>query len=66
MILPIIVGKQLFTYNISTLNSLITLGIYGCIGMGIYLYMTYKNNALQEVLGEELINKVLKKLHLKK
>ena len=29
-------------------------------------YSTYKNNSLQEVLGEDLINNVLKKLHLKK
>jgi peptidoglycan biosynthesis protein MviN/MurJ (putative lipid II flippase) len=66
MILPIIVGKQLFTYNISTLISFITLAIYGSIGIIVYLFMTYKNNALQEVLGEDLINNVLKKLHLKK
>ena len=66
MILPIIVGKQLITYNITTLTSFITLGVYGLIGMLIYLFMTYKNNSLQEVLGEDLINNVLKKLHLKK
>ena len=66
MIIPIIIGKQFINYEITLLNSFVSLGIYGLLGMIIYLLMTYKNNSLQEVLGEDLINNVLKKLHLKK
>ena len=66
MIIPVVIGKLFITYNMTKLNALIALGIYGSIGMIIYLVITYKNKALYDVLGEDMVNGFLKKLHLKK
>lgn len=66
MIIPIIIGNFFITYTMSKLNALIALAIYGGIGMIIYLVITYYNNALYDVFGEDMVNGFLKKLHLKK
>ena len=40
--------------------------IYTLIGGLIFLTMTYKNGALEDVFGKEYINKIIKKMKLKK
>ena len=66
MIIPIFIGNIFINYQISKINTLIALGIYGSIGMIIYLIITYKNKALYDVFGEDMVNGFMKKLHLKK
>lgn len=67
MIIPLIVLN--IVVNFKTDNRLIQIPIiilYGVIGMCIYLPMTYKNEALTNALGNEYIDKFLKRLRLKK
>lgn len=65
-IIPVIIGKQLITYELTTLNVLIALSCYGIISVGLYLVITYKNGALEEVFGSDTIDNFMRKLHLKK
>lgn len=65
-IAPIIIGKQFITYKMTNMNVLIALACYGIISVAIYLFMTYKNKALEEVFGSETIDGLMRKLHLKK
>ena len=74
MIIPtLLMTIVLFIFNlflpIHTTNYLINIGItllYTVVGGGIYLVLMYKNGALTTVFGEAYINKILKKLKLKK
>ena len=40
--------------------------IYGIIGTIVYATIMYYNNGLNEIFGKEVIDKILKKLHLKR
>lgn len=66
MIIPILVLKHYIVIEYTRLNSLISVICYGILGVLIYGFITYKNKSLENVLGEETINKVLRKLKLKK
>lgn len=74
MIIPtLLMTIVLFIFNlflpIHTTNYLINIGItllYTVVGGGIYLVLMYKNGALTTVFGEAYINKILKKLKVKK
>ena len=66
MILPIILIRHYVSFNLTRITALISISLYGILGVIIYLFITYKNKMLQTVFGEEFINKILKKLHLKK
>lgn len=46
--------------------SLLEIVIYGLIGVVIYFVLSYKNNLFEEVFGKEFINKILRKLKIKK
>ena len=41
---------------------MIMCAVIGCL---IFVYVSYKNNLLQDVFGKELIDICLKKLHIK-
>lgn len=66
LIVPIVISKHYFVFELNKLNSIISLLIYGIYGVIVYLFITYKNGALNTVFGEEMVNNILKKLHLKK
>lgn len=62
----LIISKHFITFNYTRLTSLASIILNGGISAIIYLVITYKNGSLKEVFGEEFINKILKKLHLKR
>ena len=67
MIVPIVIAKHFLpTFVYTRLNSFISLTIYGCVGVVIYLFVSYKNGSLENVFGEEFLNNLFRKLHLKK
>ncbi len=49
----------------STILKLIKILVIGIIGMIIYIFLLYKNKGLELVFGEDTINNVKRKLHLK-
>jgi O-antigen/teichoic acid export membrane protein len=55
--------KDLFT---GRMLNLIPCLIYAFIGACVYGFIAYKNGLLYDVLGEEYVNSILKKLRLKK
>ena len=66
MIIPILVIRHFVSFELTRITSLLSVCIYGMIGVIIYLIITYKNKMLYTVFGEEFVNNLLKKLHLKK
>ena len=66
LFVPILICKHFLVFKLTKLNSLISVILYGLYGMGIYLFMIYKNGSLESVLGENTVNNILIKLHLKK
>ena len=40
--------------------------IYGIVGAGVYAIIMYFNNGFNEVFGKEIVDKVLKRIHLKR
>ena len=62
----LVLSKYYIKIEYTRLTALISVLVHGIIGIIIYALITYKNKALEEVFGSELINKVLRKLHLKK
>lgn len=50
----------------SRVLSLVIAIIYAIIGGGVYLFYTYKTKTLENVFGEELFNKIKRKLKLSK
>lgn len=65
-IIVILLLKTFIKYNGGYIITIIKLGICGLISMGTYMLITYKNKSLQNILGEDIINKVLSKLRIKK
>ena len=57
---------HIVTYEYTLLSALLSLFINGIIGLSIYLFLTYKNGALYDVFGKESIDKILRKIKLKK
>lgn len=66
MIIPILIIRHFVTLNLTRMTSLLSVALYGILGVTIYLFITYKNGSLNTVFGEEFINNIFKKLHLKK
>lgn len=50
----------------SRVLSLVFAGIYAMVGGATYLIYTYKTNSLQNIFGEELFNKIKRKLKISK
>ena len=55
--------KDIFNTRITMLIPCIVCALIGAV---IYFIISYKNNLLYDSLGEDYVNKVLKKLKLKK
>ena len=66
MIIVIIIFKSLIKFDGSYFIRLIKLIITGIISMGTFITISYKNGLLKEVLGEDFINKILRKLRIKR
>lgn len=64
-IIVIILLKLIIEYNDGYIMTILKLGICGLISMGTYILIAYKNKSLQNILGEDIINKVLSKLKIK-
>lgn len=67
MLLVLIILEQFISLNITNrLLSIIYIGLYAVIGIIIYGLIMIKTNTLNQVLGNNFINNILRKLHLKK
>ena len=66
LFVPILLLKHYIPFEMSKINALISLCIYGIYGVVVYLFITYKNGALYDVFGEDMVNNIMKKIHLKK
>lgn len=67
MTIPLLILNKFINFNnFSNFKSLIFMIMYAVIGCLIFVYVSYKNNLLQDVFGKELIDTCLKKLHIKK
>ena len=64
--IPVFISKYFITFEYTRLNSIISIMIHGLVGVIIYLFVTYKNGALRDVMGNDFVDKVMYKLHLKK
>ena len=62
----ILLSKTFIKFDYTFISSAISLMIHGILGAIIYLTIVYKNNAINETLGNEFIDKILVKLRLKK
>jgi len=66
LLIPILISGYFINYELSFMSSILSLGIHGILGMLIYILISYKTGLLYDVLGEEFVNGILIKLHLKK
>ncbi|MDD6272161.1 MAG: polysaccharide biosynthesis protein [bacterium] len=66
ILIPVLISKYYINFEYTFITSMISLIIHGIYGMSIYLLITYKNGSLNSILGDEFINKILVKLHLKR
>ncbi len=66
ILILLIISKHYIVFNYTRLNSIISIMIHGIVGVVIYLFITYKNKSLTDVLGKEFVDKILIKLHLKR
>jgi peptidoglycan biosynthesis protein MviN/MurJ (putative lipid II flippase) len=66
MVILMYILRFIFNGNERYLLKLIKVGICGIISMGFYFFLTYKTNTLNEALGDGTIDKLLKKLKIKK
>lgn len=65
MTLPLIIINQFIDFsNLSNFQNLIIIILYATIGASIYIYLSYKNGLLYEILGKDYINSILKKFKL--
>lgn len=66
MIIVVVILKQFIPYTESRILSLIYSLIYAMFGGITYFFISIKTNLLYDILGKDVINKVLLKLRLKK
>ena len=62
MIVRLFIGQ----FPTTRLYSILEIIIYAIIGIVVYGYLSIKNGILQDVFGNDFINKILNKLHMKK
>lgn len=65
MTIIVILLNMLITTGTNKLLLITKIGIIGIIGMITYLLLMYKNKGLTQVFGEEQINHILKRIHIK-
>lgn len=66
MLFVLILFKKCLFKNSNYIFIIMELGIFGIIGMAIYIFITYKNGFLKSILGDDFIDKILIKLKIKK
>ena len=66
MIIVVIILKQIIPITSSRVLSFIYSAIYGIVGASVYFFISLKTNLLYDILGKNIINKVLIKLKIKK
>ena len=67
MIIVLVLLSMLIPFNTnSRLLSMVYVLGFALVGGLVYLVISLKNGVIYEVLGEEFINKILTKLHLKR
>jgi len=66
MIVVVVILKQFIPYTSSRILSLVYSIIYAVIGGITYFFISIKINLLYDILGSDIINKVLTKLKLRK
>ena len=63
MILTVIVLKIIIPHDLtSKVSSILYVGLISIIGGLIYLYLLYKNKVLENVFGQNYLNKIIKKI----
>lgn len=65
MTIIVIIINNLIQIQTNKLLLITKIGITGIIGMIIYLFIMYKNKGLTQTFGEEQIENILKKVHIK-
>ena len=67
IMLVVMLILKYFLFNTSKyFITLIELGISGILSILVYILFAYKIGFINSVLGDEMINKILKKLKIKK
>ena len=67
MTLLIVCLNQIINLELTGRTALtIKVMIYGIVGAGVYAIIMYFNNGFNEVFGKEIVDKVLKRIHLKR
>lgn len=63
MILTVIVLKIIIPHDLtSKVSSILYVGLISIVGGLIYLYLLYKNKVLENVFGQNYLNKIIKKI----
>lgn len=63
MMLPVLLTRYLLPFDESTvIGSFLTIGICAIVGSLIYLVVTYKMGLITDLLGENNVNKILRKI----
>ena len=66
MIVTILVLKLFIDNSGIYIVKIIKLGICGIVSLGVYILLSLKTKSIQNIFGEDFINKILKKLGIKK
>ena len=66
MWLSLIIFKNIINLPVSRFYSLLKIGISGFISLCLYLFITYKNGVMYDVLGKDYVDKILIKIKLKR
>lgn len=67
MLLVLVLMKQFIDFDTTSRGlSIVYIGLYAVVGVLVYAIIMIKTKTLEQVLGINFINNILKKLHLKK
>lgn len=66
IILPIVICNHFIKFDYNYINVILSLCIYGIYGVLVYVILTYKNKLIDNVFGEDEINKIISKFKKKK
>lgn len=66
MIITIFILKLFINSNGGYIIKIIKLGICGIVSLGVYVLLAIKTKSLQNIFGDNFINKILNKLRVKK
>ncbi len=66
MIIVMLVFNKILFYSNKYIMIILDLAISGILSIIVYIFISYKTSLINEALGKESINKILKKLKIKK